>query len=84
MNKYPTYILFVLASMLSAHAHAYIGPGGGLSAIGSLIALIGAVLLMIVGFFWYPIKRMIKGKKADEEAEDESTEAQQRQKETEE
>ena len=29
---------------------AYIGPGAGLGAVGSLLALVGAVLLMIVGF----------------------------------
>ena len=39
-------------------AEAYIGPGAGISAIGTVIALIGAVLLAIVGFVWYPIKRL--------------------------
>ena len=41
-------------------AAAYIGPGAGLGAIGTVIAVIGAVLLMLVGFIWYPVKRMIK------------------------
>ena len=40
----------------SAAAHAYIGPGAGLSAIGSLLALIAAVFVAIFGFLWYPIK----------------------------
>ena len=39
-------------------AEAYIGPGAGISAIGTVIALIGAILLAIVGFVWYPIKRL--------------------------
>jgi len=38
-------------------AYAYIGPGAGITAIGTVIALIGAVLLAIVGFVWYPVKR---------------------------
>ena len=42
--------------------HAYVGPGVGLSAIGSVLAFIGAVFLLIVGFLWYPIKRLIKRK----------------------
>lgn len=42
---------------------AYIGPGAGLSAIGTLVALVGAVLLAIVGFVWYPVKRMMKKRK---------------------
>ena len=41
-------------------AHAYIGPGAGISAIGSLLALGAAVLLAIVGFVWYPLKRLRK------------------------
>ena len=41
-------------------AHAYVGPGAGISAIGSLLALIAAVLMSIVGFVWYPMKRLIK------------------------
>ena len=52
-----------LAVTLSDTAFAYIGPGGGLSAFGAVIALIGGILLAIVGFVWYPIKRMLRKKK---------------------
>ena len=38
-------------------AFAYVGPGAGLAAIGSVLALVGAIVLAIVGFLWYPIKR---------------------------
>jgi hypothetical protein len=41
-------------------ALAYIGPRAGLSAIGTVVALVGAVLLAIVGFVWYPLKRLFK------------------------
>jgi hypothetical protein len=54
------WILFVLA--LPSLSHAYVGPGTGLSAIGSIVAFLGAILLMIIGFLWYPIKRLLKGK----------------------
>jgi len=43
-------------------AQAYVGPGAGLSAIGSILAFLVAILLLVVGFLWYPIKRLIKGK----------------------
>lgn len=46
-------------------AHAYVGPGAGLSAIGSVLALIGATLLLIVGFVWYPLKRLLKRRKGN-------------------
>ncbi len=45
-------------AVLPQSAEAYIGPGAGISAIGTVLALVGAILLMIVGFVWYPIKRL--------------------------
>lgn len=39
-------------------AMAYIGPGAGLTAIGSFLALVAGILLAIVGFVWYPIRRL--------------------------
>lgn len=59
MNK----VLFVLlAAGLPALAHAYVGPGAGLSAIGSTIALIFGLLVAILGFIWYPLKRLLRGR----------------------
>jgi hypothetical protein len=50
-------------------ALAYVGPGVGMSAIGSFLALIGAVFMGIVGFVWYPIKRLLRKKtKSDVQA----------------
>ena len=46
-------------------AQAYMGPGAGLSAIGSVVALIGGLALMLVGFLWYPFKRILKRRKSD-------------------
>ena len=60
MRKYPSVVIFLAACWLPAAAEAYIGPGAGLSAIGSLLALIGAVLLAIVGFVWYPVRRLLR------------------------
>ena len=36
----------------------YIGPGAGLGAVGALAALAGAALLIVVGFVWYPARRL--------------------------
>ena len=60
MRKYFSAVLVLAASGLPGAAEAYIGPGAGLSAIGSLLALIGAVLLAIVGFVWYPVRRLLR------------------------
>jgi len=39
-------------------AMAYIGPGAGITVIGTAIAFLGVIVLAIVGFVWYPIKRL--------------------------
>ncbi len=63
--------MLVLATVSPGAAFAYIGPGAGITAIGTVIALIGAILLAIVGFVWYPIKRLReKNKKMDKTDEE--------------
>jgi len=47
-----------LVALAPVPALAYVGPGAGLSAIGTFLALVAAVFLAIVGFIWYPIKRL--------------------------
>ena len=58
-------LLLIYLFTYTSLVHAYVGPGAGLSAIGTILAFIAAIVLMIVGFLWYPIKRLIKGKKND-------------------
>jgi hypothetical protein len=52
-------ILATISIFICSPASAYLGPGAGLSAIGSILALIAAILLIAVGFLWYPIKRLL-------------------------
>ena len=50
-----------VATLLLANpetAWAYIGPGAGITVIGTVLALIGAIVLAITGLVWYPIKRL--------------------------
>lgn len=65
-------LLFV-ALFLVSPAHAYIGPGLGLGAIGAFFGAILAGLLAILGFFWYPIKRMRRKRKEQREAQAQTT-----------
>ena len=41
-------------------AHAYMGPGLGLGAVGVAFGIIGSILLGIVSVVWYPFKRLIR------------------------
>jgi hypothetical protein len=54
-------LAFVAILMLLPHpAAAYVGPGAGLTAIGTVIAFFAAIVLAAVGFVWYPVKRLLR------------------------
>lgn len=56
--------LFSLALLPLAPAHAYIGPGVGAGTVAVVLGIISSIFLAFVGILWYPIKRLIKGRKA--------------------
>lgn len=47
--------LLLIRSQVS---EAYIGPGASVTVIGTVVALFGAIVLAIIGFVWYPVKRL--------------------------
>jgi hypothetical protein len=53
-------VLTLVACGLGASkaADAYIGPGAGLSVIGTAVAFVGAVIFAVIGLVWYPLKRL--------------------------
>lgn len=61
------------AILIASPAFAYIGPGAGLGALGTLATLVGAIVLLVVGFVWYPIKRMLRGRKQADAVEETDT-----------
>ncbi len=64
MNRRTFWLAALLIGVVSPNsALAYIGPGAGLSAIGTVVAVIGAFLFLIVGFVWYPVKRFLRGRR---------------------
>lgn len=62
---------------LSSPAMAYMGPGAGLTAIGSLIALLAGIWYTFRGFLWLPLKRKFKKKAAVDEAQKEEAQPEQ-------
>lgn len=50
----------IVVVLVALSTSAYIGPGVGLGALALLIALGLGVLLLFAGFFWYPIKRLLR------------------------
>jgi len=67
--RHLSFLLLVSFASFPSVALAYVGPGAGLSAIGTVIAVLGAILLAIVGFLWYPIKRLFKQRLKGKERE---------------
>ena len=54
-------LAYLVASILVPDvAQAYIGPGSGVSAFGSLFAVLSAIFFGLVGFVWYPVKRLLR------------------------
>lgn len=51
-------LLVALATFHPTAAEAYVGPGAGLTALGTVVALILALALAVIGFVWYPLKRL--------------------------
>ncbi|MBY5992051.1 hypothetical protein [Ferrimonas balearica] len=53
------HLLLGAASLLPMTAAAYVGPGTGLSALGTVVAFLVAIVLLLFGFIWYPVKRLM-------------------------
>jgi len=62
-----TYLKIIFFSIsIPSIAFAYVGPGAGVSAIGSALAFLAVVFLLIVGFLWYPLKKLFSRNKQKE------------------
>lgn len=58
--SYPFLFLLAFYFLSPPFVFAYVGPGSGLSLIGALLAAILGVLVAILGFLWYPIRRLLR------------------------
>ena len=50
-------------ALLPGIAFAYIGPGAGLSVVGSILAFLAAIVVAIFGFLFFPIRRFLRNRK---------------------
>lgn len=55
-------------------ATAYIGPGSGISVIGSLLALLATIGLAFLAIVMFPFRKMMKKRGAQDDAEEEGEE----------
>ena len=77
----PIYLLslFFIAGLFTAvpdAALAYGGPGSVISGIGAFLAAIEALLATLLGFIWFPLKRLYKSRSEEEEPTEEAAASQ--------
>ena len=60
-----TCLILIAAMLFSSTANAYMGPGAGLGMIGSLVAVVGAVLIAVFGILVLPIRMIMKKRRKD-------------------
>jgi len=60
MRAWTIVVGVMLVCLAASPAAAYVGPGAGVSVIGSALALIAGLFLAVIGFVWYPIKRLVR------------------------
>ena len=60
MKRAVLFLVFSVALFSAEPAAAYMGPGAGLGMIGSLLALLGAGAVAVLGLLILPVRMLIK------------------------
>lgn len=55
-------------SVVAPSAFAYIGPGAGISVLGSLLGILATIVLAIGAILMWPLRKMMKRRKAARQA----------------
>ena len=57
-------VAIMIVCLSADPAAAYVGPGAGLTLIGSVVAIVAAVLIALVGLVLFPLRLLMKKIKA--------------------
>ena len=63
-------VIFILPVLAATPAAAYIGPGAGAGTIAVVLGILAAIAMAFFAVLWYPVKRLLKGRKKAEVAGD--------------
>ena len=61
-------ITLMLLALLASPAVAYIGPGAGISVLGSLLGILGTIFVAIGAIIFWPLRKFMKRRKARRES----------------
>ena len=67
------FILAGLSLLFSGTAMAYVGPGAGISVLGSVLGILATIFVAIGAIVFWPIRKFLKRKKAARGSADEAT-----------
>ena len=57
-------ITLMLLVLMASPAAAYVGPGAGISVLGSLLGILATSLVAIGAIIFWPVRKFMKRKKA--------------------
>ena len=60
-------LIFLYFILFSNPSYAYLGPGVGGGVIAATIGIIIAIFVALFGIIWFPLKRLIKKLKTNED-----------------
>ena len=68
MSKITTLILLMLLLLVQiSTATAYVGPGAGISVLGSLLSILATIFVAIGAIIFWPLRKYLKRRKARRE-----------------
>lgn len=57
-------IVLLLLSLAADPLHAYVGPGAGISVLGSLLGILATILVAMGAIIFWPVRKLLKRRKA--------------------
>jgi hypothetical protein len=63
-------IAILLLALVASPLQAYVGPGAGISVLGSLLGILATILVAIGAILFWPVRKLLKRRKASAAAED--------------
>jgi len=61
-------LVLFLPTFFASPAFAYVGPGAGISVLGSLLGILATILVAIGAIIFWPVRKFMKRKKARAES----------------
>jgi len=61
-------LLASILAMCASQALAYIGPGAGISVVGSLLSILATFFVAVGAVLFWPVRKFLKRRKARREA----------------